>query len=125
MRPRVSRRSVVVTVPGKDVENHPSEQLRQRAGVGDDLFRDAKRLLVGIGGRVIEVEMGERAKGLDMQLSTVRETVEPARHEVAILPKTALRHLDPRSLRHQVVDVIRPYREPTPDNSHGCDGNVL
>ncbi len=66
-------------------------------------------LLVGIGTRRVEIEVGERSKGLHVQLAAIAATVKPARHEVApatLLQQPAFGHLDTGVGSHQRIRVL-------------------
>ena len=70
---------------------------------------DQQRLLVGVGAGLVEVEVGEGAERLHVQLAARRRAVEAPGHEVAppvLLQQAALGHLDAGRLRHQRVGVL-------------------
>jgi hypothetical protein len=73
---------VIILVSRHHVEHRAAEHfgevgLRQTESAGD-----LESLLVGIGARLVEVEVRHSAEALDMELAALFIAIEPPRHEM-------------------------------------------
>ena len=102
---------MVVAVRRRHVEHHAAKQLRGYLRAESEAFRGLEQLGVVVRPDQPEVEVGERAQALDVDLGPVIQAVEASRHEMrsaTLREQTARGHLDPGRFGHQSVGVLDP-----------------